>query len=74
MFTIRGKLTTLSGVTQIQPICYVTSAIFANGVRLRRFLLTPRFPHLHENSFIAKELKIAEQTFANEIKCLRAEQ
>ena len=32
MFTIRGKLTTRSAVAQIQPICYVTSAIFANDV------------------------------------------
>ena len=29
MFTIRGKLTARSAVVQIQPICYVTSAIFA---------------------------------------------
>ena len=32
MFTIRGKLTARSAVVQIQPICYVTSAIFANDV------------------------------------------
>ena len=32
MFAIRGKLTTWSAVAQIQPICYVTSAIFANDV------------------------------------------
>ena len=30
MFAIRGKMTTWSAVAQIQPICFVTSAIFAN--------------------------------------------
>ena len=32
MFAIRGKLTIWPAVAQIQPICYVTSAIFSNRV------------------------------------------
>ena len=64
MFTIRGKLTTRSAVPQNQPICYVTSAIFANDVTsvYADFLLTPFCPYPQKliHCFAMNELKMTK--------------
>ena len=66
MFTIRGKLTARSAVVQIQPICYVTSAIFANDVTsvYADFLLTPFCPYPQKliHCFAMNELKMNTST------------